>query len=315
MSSSPTTRLTTELKTLTKIAINWRGQRQPLLRGYFFRAAARFTPVLGVEADGLRFVVSTSDEVIGKVTFMYRGFDEDAMRRLVAELARETGVAEPLRGRTILDVGGNIGTTSVYALRRFGAARAVAFEPEPGNLALLRQNLAANGIGDEVRVLPIALSDADGEVQFELSEENSGDHRVRTADAGAPGAMGEERREVISVSARRLDGLVEDGTLDLEDVAIVWIDVQGHEGQVLAGATSAFAAGIPISVEYWPYGLERAGGLDLLHELVAKRCTTVIDLGPPFLEQEPVRLPAAEIASLAARYPGENGFADLLLLP
>lgn len=269
-----------------------------------------------MEDGGVRFLVSTSDDVIGRVTFMYRGFDHDAMVRLVEELARETGRPEPLRGRTILDVGGNIGTTSIYAVRQFGARRAIAFEPEPGNLALLRQNLAANGLDGEVELHEVALSDHDGDVVFELSEENSGDHRVRTGDA-APGtaAMGEDRRSLISVPARRLDGLVADGLVDLADVAIVWIDVQGHEAHVLEGATSVFDAGVPVSIEYWPYGLERAGGLHRLHRLIAERCSTVIDLGPPAAGRAPVRLPAAQIAGLAAKYPGEFGFSDLLLLP
>jgi FkbM family methyltransferase len=270
--------------------------------------------VLGVEHDGVRFLVSTDDDVIGRVTFAYRGFDEAAMHALVRVLGERTGSSEPLRGRTIVDVGANIGTTSIYALRRFGAARAIAFEPEPGNLALLRQNLWANELADAVDVRELALSDADGTVEFEISPENSGDHRVRVG-GGDAGEMGEQDRRVIPVPARRLDGLIAAGELPLDDVALVWIDVQGHEAHVLAGATAVFDAGIPVSIEYWPYGLERAGGLDRLHQLVAERCTSVVDFGPPHDGRTPVTLPATEVGTLAARYPGVNGFSDLLLLP
>ena len=51
-------------------------------------------------------------------------------------------------GHVVLDVGAHIGVFSRYALAG-GARRVFAFEPEPGNLALLRENLqpwlAANG--------------------------------------------------------------------------------------------------------------------------------------------------------------------------
>jgi FkbM family methyltransferase len=310
--------LVRELKTFAKMAANHRGQREVLLREYFFRAAGRFTPEIATEADGLRFYVATDDDVIGRVTFMYRGFDESAMRRTIAMLAARTGVAEPLRGRTILDVGANIGTTSVYALRTFGAARSVAFEPAPGNLRLLRQNLFANGVGDAVRVLEVALSDRDGEVEFELSEENSGDHRVRAAaGGGVPGGelFAESGRAVIRVPARRLDALVEEGAIHLGDVGIVWIDVQGHEAHVLEGARRVLDARIPVAVEYWPYGLGRAGGLERFHALVAERFATVVDMGHPDREAPPRVLEAGAVAELAGRYAGANGMADLLLLP
>jgi FkbM family methyltransferase len=296
--------------------LNHRGRREQLVREYFFRAARRFTPVLAVDADGVRFHVSTRDDVIGRVTFAHRGFDEGAMHRLVQVLGDRVGTPEPLAGRTVLDVGGNIGTTSIYAVTRFGAARAVAFEPEPGNLRLLHQNVVANGLGDRVEVVEAALSDTDGEVEFELSGEDGGDHRVRVGTAPSrDGDMGEAARTVVRVPAHRLDTLVADGRVDLADVAIMWIDVQGHEGQVLQGASTVLAGGIPVSIEYWPYGLRRAGGLDVLHELIASSFRTVVDLGPPVLENPPRDLPADRVADLAGRYTGPVGFTDLLLLP
>ncbi|MDO9407678.1 FkbM family methyltransferase [Patulibacter sp.] len=312
----PIAALVQELKTLAKLVLNHRGRREQLVREYFFRIAKRFTPVLAVDAEGVRFLVSTGDDVIGRVTFAHRGFDEGAMHRLVEVLGERVGTTQPLAGRTVLDVGGNIGTTSVYAVARFGAARAVAFEPEPGNLRLLHQNVVANGLADRVEIVEAALSSTDGEVEFELSGEDGGDHRVRVGDPRSHGdAMGEAERTVVRVPAHRLDSLVSDGRVDLSDVAIMWIDVQGHEAQVLEGARSVLAAGIPVSIEYWPYGLRRAGGLETLHGLIASSFRTVVDLGPPFLEGPPRDLPAERVAELADRYTGPVGFTDLLLLP
>lgn len=309
-----------ELRPLVKLAINYKGQREVLLRELFFRASKRFTPALATEANGFRFYLSTTDDVLGRHTFMHGGFDEDAMRRVVAELGERTGVAAPLKGRTMLDIGGNIGTTSVYAIRLFDAARTVAFEPVPANVRLLRQNLIANGVSEQVDVFGIALSGSDGEAQLELSDNNSGDHRVRTADPHAGTASAalfrEDHRDVVHVPARRLDGLVQAGEVNLADVALVWIDVQGHEAHVLEGAQAVRDARIPVAVEYWPYGLRRAGGLERFHELVAESFETVVDLGPPSSSRLASRpLPARDIQTLEGKYTGAWGAADLLLLP
>lgn len=308
-----------ELRPLVKVAINYQGQRETFLRELFFRAAKRFTPALATEANGLRFYLSTADDVLGRHTFMHGGFDEGAMRRLIAQLGDRTGHTDPLKGRAMLDIGGNIGTTSVYAIRLFGAARTIVFEPVPDNVRLLRQNLLANGVADQVAVFSVALSDEDGKAHLELSHNNSGDHRVRTTgsngECDAAGYFREDDREVIRVPTRRLDGLVHAGDVQLDDVALVWIDVQGHEAHVLEGAQTVLDAKIPVAIEYWPYGLRRAGGLERLHKLVTERFETIIDLGPPTAQLEARRRPAHEIEALAASYTGAREASDLLLLP
>lgn len=301
--------ITTELKAVAKAALNYRGQRELLVREWFFRAAARFTPYVATEAGDLTFLVSTADEVIGRVTFMYRGFDEAAMARALAELGRRVGDPQPLRGRTLLDVGGNIGTTSAYAVRRFGAARAIAFEPAPDNVHLLRQNVALNGLTDRIDVHAVAVSDVEGELVLELSPENSGDHRVRT------GTGPETDGGQVVVPARPLDALVAEGAIDPAEVGLLWIDVQGHEPAVLAGAGRLLERGVPVVTEYWPAALRDGAGLDRFHDLVARRFREVVDLGHAHTGTEVRALPAAEVASLAARYPGPADQCDLLLLP
>jgi len=49
------------------------------------------------------------------------------------------------RVRTILDIGGNIGTTSVLLLNAYPNARLLALEPDPGNFAVLQRNIAPYG--------------------------------------------------------------------------------------------------------------------------------------------------------------------------
>ena len=118
-----------------------------------------------------------------------------------------------------------------------GCSGGWALEPHPGNFKLLRHNLLENGLDGKVEALEMAVSEADGTATLEVAKVNMGDHRVRVGDA-AGGRMAEGERETIDVPMRSLDSLVGDGTVSLADVALAWVDTQGHEAQVLAGAAA-----------------------------------------------------------------------------
>jgi FkbM family methyltransferase len=200
---------------------------------------------------------------------VHREFAEETVRRVLGRLGWDS-----LAGRTVLDIGANIGTETVSFIVRHGAERVIAMEPDPENLRFLRANIALNGVQDQVDVHALALSDRDQTLVFERSADNWGDHRVRVQDPSGPALGGEDARTTIEVQARTLDSLASDGTIDIGAVDLAWIDTQGHEAHVLAGASCL--ATIPILTEYWPYGLRRAGGLERFSELTRDR--TVVDL-------------------------------------
>ena len=54
------------------------------------------------------------------------------------------------RGRSFVDVGANIGTTTIPALLSHGFETAVAIEPEPENVRVLRMNVLLNDLEDRV---------------------------------------------------------------------------------------------------------------------------------------------------------------------
>ncbi len=290
------------------------GVRTERLRCYAFPLLARLTPFVGVEHDGVRYVVGTrGDRAVGYSTFVRGSFEKETLRRMLVALLPH-GVTT-LRGLTALEVGANIGTETVSLLSHHGVARVVAFEPDAENARLLRANLALNGLDRLAEVHEIALSDVDATLVLERSAENCGDHRIRVPDTNGPDLFNEADRSTVEVPARRIDSLVESGELDLDPVGLVWMDAQGHEGHVLAGARHLIAAGIPVLTEYWPYGLNRAGGLDRFHAAVAEGYGTVIDLRTGS-EEPPMSLPASSVDQLAERYSQEfTAYSDLLLLP
>lgn len=287
-----------------------RGRRVVLRRAAF--TLSRFTtPVVAVNVADGRYFVSTEDHAIGAITFSEGGLDLNLMQEALDLVEVRTG--RPLRGRTFVDVGANIGTATVPALIRFGAAGAVAIEPNMENFKLLRCNLIANELDERVVAVNAALSDTVGMALLELGESNWGDHRVRATTSSGPARYGEDDRPVEEVHLVTFDSLVDDRTLDISSLGVVWVDTQGHEAQVLAGAQSLLASEVPVVIEYWPYGLRRADGLEQLHEIVASHFQTVVDLRASAAKGRPVEVPAADVGLLAQVYVGTS-YTDLLLL-
>ena len=291
-------------------------RRRTMRRERLLDAVERhLTPLLAVDDDGIRYLIDTRDRSeITRWIFTWGRYEEPLMRRALETLARETGRPKPLEGRWFADVGANIGSATLCAVLRFGAVRALSLEPHPDNFRMLRLNLLENDLEDRVTPVQAAVSDAPGEVVLEESDENIGDHRVRVGEApgGVPGA---QQRSARAVPAVTLDAASREAGLAPGDAGLVWIDVQGHERRVLAGMEELLHAGVPVVVEYWPYGLGQAGDLDEFHELLAARFTRAFDLGATHVDPgAPVALAAGGVPGLGARLQGEEDFTNLLLL-
>jgi FkbM family methyltransferase len=276
-----------------------RGERRrgKLLRAAFLAEAAQLTPYVAARCRGgdELFVVATADEGVGRRLFV-TGWREDlTVLARACRLLEERGVRRP-PGAVFVDVGANIGTTTVVALRRHGFATAVAIEPSPDNHRLLGLNVAANDLGERVRVVCAAASDREGRLELDSARPNSGAHRVARAAAGRPAGP------LAPVPAVTLDRLVEDGTIDLDCAGMLWVDVVGHEPEALAGASRLLEAGVPLVVAVKPWRKARVE----LPPAVAAHYTEIVDL-----RHRRGTRPAAELGALI----GSIGrTTDLLLL-
>lgn len=235
------------------------------------------------------------------------------MADAVALAERLVGRTDMLRGHIFIDVGANIGTSTIPALITFGARQAIAVEPGELNVQLLRSNIAVNRLDDKVDVVWAALSDRSGVGVLELSLTSGADNRVRMTDIAGDGEHRESERRTVEVPLITFDGLVAEKGVDLDDVGMVWMDVQGHEGHVLAGARSLWETPVPVQIEYWPYGLARSGGVTLLHEIIAAHYRRVVDVGASIAAGVVVEVAGENASSLMSRYPGAR-YTDLLLL-
>jgi FkbM family methyltransferase len=155
-------------------------------------------------------------------------------------------------GGTLVDVGANIGLTSIPVAKARNTVCHV-FEPDPQNYALLVRNAEANGVRSLVHAYHVAVMDREGTLTLERSSDNMGDHRIRMS--ATAGAYGEERRTVVQVEGRPLDDCL--GDRPLAGPIVLKVDTQGAEARVFRGAKRTLDRADVVFAEYWPYGLRR----------------------------------------------------------
>lgn len=299
-----------KLSRLIRVATRYWGgdshERASLKRRWFFDLSRTMTPLLGVEAPEGVLLVQTDDVDLGRGTFADGPWDQEMVEFAVRQA--EAHSERSIEGGSVLEIGANVGTTTLLLLNRYRAARVIAFEPIPRTARILRAMLALNGLLDRVDVREVALTDQETVLQMELSQRSPGDNRVRTRPP-EDSRQGEADRRLISVRGTRLDAEV----ADLSEVRLVWMDAQGHEGHVLAGARNLLAGDIPVISEFWPYALRRAGGLEMFLKAVEQHYARVFDTAHGDRSRAEM-YPSSAIRSLAGRYPGPGEFTDLILL-
>jgi FkbM family methyltransferase len=143
----------------------------------------------------------------------------EALSRLVGE------------GETAVDVGANIGVmTSLLSCAVGPFGRVLAFEPHPKLFRRLERNVQRWG-GRNINVFNAAVSLSAGMIRIredECFEINEG-----TARVAHPGEVGRS----FEVQSCRLDDV-----LPVEESIVIKIDVEGHDFEVLSGATGVWAS-------------------------------------------------------------------------
>lgn len=184
-----------------------------------------------------------------------RQFEMDLISEAMECIRKFKGIP---RGKgTLIDIGANNGIISIGMLVTGELEKAVAIEPDPRNFSNLRLNVAQNHLETAISCLNYAVSDSESTLQFELSETNYGDHRVRKSSLLTKELYEESKRRVINVESNTLDNLLID--VDFNDISVIWIDVQGYEGYVFKGAKKVLSTGVPVVSEIWPYAIKRSG--------------------------------------------------------
>jgi FkbM family methyltransferase len=141
---------------------------------------------------------------------------------------------KPVLEHNIVDVGANVGVTAVV-LAQIPGARVTCYEPDPGNCALLRDNVTRNGLNN-VTVREAAVGSSDGKVQFQTHAESTGGSLARNGSKSDANTM--------TVDAVTLDRLVQESAGDDGTIALLKCDCEGGEYDLLGQLTPPLAARI-----------------------------------------------------------------------
>ncbi|OBA84174.1 methyltransferase [Mycobacterium sp. 1164966.3] len=137
--------------------------------------------------------------------------------------------------RISLDIGASIGEFTIAML---AASRAViAFEPRPTQARDLMAMFDA--VGASVRVEAVALSDQPGVTAMRVVPDDPGRSTIDDSNPLSDLGEGGDLVQAIDVPVRRLDDL------ELDNVGLVKIDVEGHELAVLRGAADTLTRNRP----------------------------------------------------------------------
>src|SRR6266542_3534376 len=85
-------------------------------RSSFLEMARGFTPLVSVESERAQYLVSTSDYGVSKSLFVRSSRGEMRLLARALKILRTLGLDDGVRDGTFVDVGANIGTTTMTAM-------------------------------------------------------------------------------------------------------------------------------------------------------------------------------------------------------
>ena len=186
---------------------------------------------------------------------------DHGLRFLVAHETRHDGFERATRdvidahlapGDLFIDVGAHVGAMSMTAATRHGDNPVLAIEPSPENLRQLRMTVAANGMANNVTVVPAAIGRKTGRGRLQLVGGSMGHHLSASPDAAA-----------LDVAVTTIDDLLDRFPQHAGRRVAMKIDVEGHEPDVIAGAARLLASG-RLRLLIWEKGGAMTTGMEAM---------------------------------------------------
>ncbi len=143
------------------------------------------------------------------------------------------------RIRTVLDVGANTGQFAREIHRFLPDATINCFEPIRDQFdALVRETRGIQGM----RAFNLALGNANGATRMNRNDFAPSSSLLETTDLGIAAYPFIKGSHVEEIAIRRLDDAIPEFSIDLQRDVLLKLDVQGYEGEVVAGAARTLPA-------------------------------------------------------------------------
>jgi len=176
-----------------------------------------------------------------------------------------------LQPQVVVDLGANIGMTSLWLAKFYGCKRIIAVEPSAGNAGVARENFARNGI--DAVVHEAAAGARDGAAKFyEVASSTNGrlvfdDDRETDIPAGVLQAVPVRVMSMASILA----SLPPEMPIDL-----VKVDIEGGEQALLIGEVGWLARVRALLIEFHPSLIEYDRLVGVIERAGLRRVHSVI---------------------------------------
>lgn len=186
-------------------------------------------------------------DYIGKKIFRKGNFERDRVDRLLATL-KERRLLQ--KDSTLLELGGNIGTQTVYFALSEAFTRIISVEPDPRNFHLLRTNIVQNKLENVVTLVNTAAGDSEGDIDFFQHRNNYGKSSAIRQSAA-------DRRIVVRVKS--VSNILAEADAALDEIGLVWMDIEGFEPLACRSMEMLLSRRVPLYMEFSPvfYGSEQ----------------------------------------------------------
>lgn len=176
-----------------------------------------------ISRDGIQYKLDLSNVVDH---YLYFGIRDASFAHVLTELKKAT---------VILDIGANIGTTSLYFASLNPSAKIIGFEPHPDNYARALENFRLNQFKN-IQLKNIGLGSQKTELKlYEVNTHNPGMNRILAHATDLPYKL---------VKVEKLDTVVEQE--NLLQIDFIKLDVEGYEYEVLRGGQAAISRFKPV---------------------------------------------------------------------
>jgi len=209
-----------------------------------------------------RYPMLVSADDVGLAPFLIRsGVWELWITRLIRRRLRP--------GMIALDAGANVGYFTLVMADAVGSAgRVLAAEPIAATRSLLERNLALNGFGERVRILPAALGAEAGEVTLIIPQGEPKNAIVQPEGVDYSFGRPYER---FTAPMMRVDDL------DLPSLDFAKIDVEGQEAELWAGMQQTLDRSPQIQIVIEVNGGRGPGAAAFIEDLQRRFPLRVID--------------------------------------
>ena len=181
-----------------------------------------------------------------KISYRLNRGDIQSIREVWLEEAYKLPVN--MRPKIVVDLGANIGLTSLWLAKRYGCDKIIAIEPCVENAQIARQNLERNGVCADV--IEAAVGPTDGTVHFS---------EARDSNMGRIG-FGDRTVQMLSMLSI-LSRLPSPGYADL-----VKMDIEGAEQELLTADLSWLQKVKSLIIEFHPTLVDYPGLVNSLRE-------------------------------------------------